>query len=106
MCNERCIAPPSPELEEKIIRSKQRLREGVALPSKADKDVLDQKSALRILTRPPKTRSHTLISPTKQFSPILGSKKALVLLVDFSDKTAEHICQIGVYRQPQRNVNE
>ncbi|SET18257.1 immune inhibitor A [Nitrosomonas marina] len=88
MCYERCIAPPSPELEEKIIRSKQRLREGIALPGKTDKDVLDQKSAALILTRPPKTRAHTLISPTKQFSPIVGVRKALVLLVDFSDKTA------------------
>ena len=88
MCNELCIAPPSPELEEKIIRSKQRLREGIELPQQADKEVLDKKSAMLILMRPPKTRAHTLISPTKEFIPIVGSRKALVLLVDFADKAA------------------
>ncbi len=86
MSNNLCIAPPSPELEEKIIRSKHRLRIGLELPEKADDEVLDRESATKILMRPPKTRAHTLISPTKGLSPIVGTRRALVLLVDFSDK--------------------
>jgi len=88
MCNQLCIAPPSPELEERIIRSKQRLLAGGELPEKEDADVLDRKSAALILTRPPKTRAHTLVSPTREFIPTTGVRKALVLLVDFSDKAA------------------
>ncbi|MBB3192490.1 M6 family metalloprotease domain-containing protein [Halomonas cerina] len=88
MCNQRCVVPPAPELEERIIRSRQELMAGHALPDEPTVDVLDLRSATRILTRPPKTRAHTLISRTAAFAPILGTRRALVLLVDFSDKTA------------------
>ena len=88
MCNDRCIAPPAPELEERIIRSKQRLLAGQSLPDVATADVLDLRSAARILTRPPKTRAHTLISMTAGQAPVRGERRALVLLVDFSDQAA------------------
>lgn len=88
MCNHRCIVPPSPELEEKIIRSKKMLLAGQTLPDEPTVDVLDLRSATRILTRAPRTRAHTLVSPTIEFAPILGTRRALVLLVDFSDKAA------------------
>ncbi|QTF90927.1 M6 family metalloprotease domain-containing protein [Halomonas sp. BM-2019] len=88
MCNQRCVVPPSPELEERIIRSRQELLAGHALPDEPTIDVLDLRSVTRILTRPPKTRSHTLISHAVQFAPITGTRRALVLLVDFSDKAA------------------
>lgn len=88
MCNQRCLVPPSPELEEKIIRSKKRLLAGKSLPDQPTVDVLDLRSATCILTRAPKTRAHTLVSPTADFMPVTGTRRALVLLVDFSDKAA------------------
>ncbi len=88
MCNERCIVPPSPDLEEKIIRSKRQMMTGAGLPAKATAELLDLAAISRILNRPPKTRADTLVSPTVQFAPITGPRKALVLLVDFSDEAA------------------
>ncbi|UYG09115.1 M6 family metalloprotease domain-containing protein [Halomonas sp. M4R1S46] len=88
MCDQRCIVPPSPELEERIIRSRQELLAGHTLPDKPTVDVLDLRSVTRILTRPPRTRAHTLISHVVDFAPITGVRRALVLLVDFSDEAA------------------
>jgi immune inhibitor A len=88
MCNELCVVPPCPALEAKIVRSKQLLMAGGGLPDKASADFLDLGTVSRILNRPPKTRAHTLVSPTVQFAPTAGSRKALVLLVDFSDAAA------------------
>lgn len=88
MCNQRCTVPPCPALEEKIIRSKRMLLAGEPLPDEPTVDVLDLRSATRILTRAPKTRAHTLVSPSNQFVPTLGTRRALVLLIDFSDKAA------------------
>jgi hypothetical protein len=88
MCKELCIMPPSPELEEKIIRSKQRFMAGETLPDEPTVDVLDMRTFTLITTRPKKTRAHTLVSPTQQYAPVTGTRRALVLLVDFSDKSA------------------
>jgi len=87
-CTELCICPPSPELEEKIVRSKRRFLTGGALPAAETVDLLDLRTFTLISTRPKKTREHTLVSPTRDFAPVLGVRKALVLLVDFSDKQA------------------
>lgn len=84
----QCIMPPAPELEEKIVRTKQRFLAGETLPGVATVDLLDFRSFNLIATRPKKTRAHTLVSPTREFAPVLGTRKALVLLVDFSDKAA------------------
>lgn len=83
-----CINPPSPELEEKIINSKKRFLAGEDLPEVDSVDVLDLRTFALITGRPKKTRAHTLVAPTKAFSPVLGTRKALVLIVDFSDKPA------------------
>ncbi len=83
-----CIMPPAPELEKKIVRSKKRFFAGEALPKAIEADVLDLRTLSLITTRPNKTRAHTLVSPTKMFAPVLGTRKTLVLLVDFSDKAA------------------
>ncbi len=88
MCNQLCVVPPSPALEERIIRSKKRLAAGAGLPDTPNDEVLDLDRAVKILTRPKRTRAHTLIHRAASQAPVLGTKKALVLLVDFSDGTA------------------
>lgn len=80
-----CIVPPSPKLEEKIIKSKQMFQSGEKLPQKLTDDLLDLRSLTLIISRPPRTRAHTFTSPTREFAPVTGSRKAVVLLVDFSD---------------------
>ncbi len=89
-CKSLCIMPPAPELEEKIIRSKARMVAGAALPAAGtyDIDVLDVRTLHLITNRPNSTRAHTLVSPTADFAPVTGNRRALVLLVDFSDKAA------------------
>lgn len=81
-----CIVPPSPELEEKIIRSKQKFKTGEMLPDKATDEFLDLRSYTLIISRPPKTRAHTFTAPTKEFAPVTGTRRAVVLLVDFPDE--------------------
>lgn len=81
-----CIVPPSPELEEKIIRSKQKFLTGEILPEKVTDEFLDARSFQLIISRPPKTRAHTFTAPTKDFAPVTGTRRAVVLLVDFSDE--------------------
>ena len=83
-----CFVPPSPELEAKILRSKTCLLTRQALPETTTADLLDPRSLALILGRPKPTRAHTLIAPTREFAPVVGTRKALVLLVDFSDRTA------------------
>jgi immune inhibitor A len=83
-----CVMPPAPDLEEEIVAAKQRLLAG-ADPSEAVQDTrLDARSLTLILSRPAKTRAHTLVAPTQEFASVLGDRRALVLLVDFSDKAA------------------
>ena len=52
-----------------------------------DVDVLDLRTFTKITNRPRKTRAHDH-SLAAQRGPIIGSRKALVLLVDFSDEVA------------------
>jgi immune inhibitor A len=82
--------PPDPALEEKIVRTKKRVLAGQAIPAAGqyDVDVLDLRTFTLITNRPNRTRAHTLVSPTREFAPVTGGRKALVLLVDFSDKAA------------------
>jgi immune inhibitor A len=84
----RCVVPPSPELFETIVRSKQKLLAHEVLPEEAQVDVLDLRSLTLILGRPVKTRAHTFIAAPRALAPVVGTVKALVLLVDFSDKAA------------------
>ena len=83
-----CIVPPSPKLEDKIVRTKKRFLAGEALPAAETVDLLDLRTFTLITTRPKKTRAHTLVSPTRDFAPVVGVRKTLVLLVDFSDEAA------------------
>lgn len=80
--------PPAPELFQQIAQAKQRLMAG-ASPSEATEDtMLDERALTLILSRPKKTRDHTLVSPTLEFAPVLGNRRVIVLLVDFSDAPA------------------
>lgn len=81
-----CIMPPSPELEQKILRAKARLEAGQALPAKPGGDQLDQRALTLILSRPAQTRPDTFINARADPAPVTGTRRALVLLVDFSDK--------------------
>lgn len=83
-----CICPPSPELEAKIVRSRERVLAGETLPEAATVDILDMRSYTLIASRPRKTRAHTFVSPAQEFAPVVGARKVLVLLVDFSDEAA------------------
>jgi immune inhibitor A len=83
-----CIAPPSPELYDKIVKSRQKLLGGEALPAKETEEFLDIETFARLTNRTKKSRAHTLVAPEKMFRAVTGTRKALVLLVDFSDKAA------------------
>ncbi len=83
-----CICPPSPELEERIIKSKQRVFARESLPTEGTADLLDIRSYTLIASRPKRTRPDTFISPTRDAAPVVGTKRTLVILVDFSDSTA------------------
>ena len=92
MCDDRsgdvhCIMPPAPDLLDKIVRSKARFLAGKGLPSRATASVLDARTYTLILARPPRTRAHTF-SAAPSAAPVTGNRRALVLLVDFSDKAA------------------
>jgi immune inhibitor A len=80
---------PSPELLEKIKRSMEQISAGEKLPQATNADYLDVHSLGLILTRPSATRAHTMLAALqREFAPVVGSRKALVLLVDFPDKKA------------------
>jgi immune inhibitor A len=77
-----CAMPPGPELLDRILAAKRALLAGRQLRKE---DGLDLRAAIRILNRPPRTRPDTLVAPGANLGPVTGSRRALVLLVDFSD---------------------
>lgn len=89
-----CLVPPSPELEAKIMETQRRLRAGQDLPAAPSDDLLDLKAYTLIKSRPTATRAHTLSSAHQDLAPVTGTRRVIVLLVDFSDKpntqTAQH----------------
>lgn len=82
-----CVCPPSPKLEEKIVNTKQKILNETGFRGIDDVDILDMRTFTMITTRQKKTRAHDH-SIAADRAPIIGNKKALVLLVDFSDKAA------------------
>ena len=82
-----CIMPPEPGAQDKIHRAKKRMLMGEALPERAasDSDTLDSRTFTIIASRPSKTRPDTLVSRTQQLASITGTRRPLVLLVDFTD---------------------
>lgn len=81
--------PPSPELADKIRLTKKMIFAGESLPSKITVDVLDMRSFTLITGIPKWIRTHTLTPRVQSAAPLVGTRKALVLLVDFSDKAAK-----------------
>ncbi|MDQ6478414.1 M6 family metalloprotease domain-containing protein [Dyadobacter sp. LHD-138] len=94
MCNHSskgdhfCIMPPSPELLEKIVKTKAALLREADLADFNDVDILDLRTFSQITSRPHKTRNHDFVGEAREQAPVLGNKRAIVLLVDFSDKAA------------------
>jgi immune inhibitor A len=88
--------PPAPELEEKIVRMKEAILREADLSNIDDLDILDLKTFTLIATRPRKTRAHEFIGEAENAPPVTGTRKAIVLLVDFSDKAAT---------KPQSQIN-
>ncbi len=82
-----CIMPPAPELEEKIIRAKAMVAAGQDLSGGAV-DGLDWRAFSLIMSRPPQTRPNTFVDAKPEAAPITGTRKTIVLLVDFSDAPA------------------
>ncbi|GGZ73917.1 M6 family metalloprotease domain-containing protein [Algibacter mikhailovii] len=83
----RCICPPSPQLEEKIKSTKQKILGEAGFEDIDDIDILDMSTFTLIINRPKKTRAHDHVMSASR-APVTGTKRALVLLVDFSDKSA------------------
>jgi immune inhibitor A len=79
--------PPSPELEKRLLRTKEKFLAGEPLPRKATAELLDLQSFSLISHLPEHTRAHTL-APALVPGPVIGPRRALVLLVDFHDKPA------------------
>jgi immune inhibitor A len=80
--------PPSPDLEQKIIKSKQRFLKGEQLPENVTMDFLDLQTLILITRRPASSRAHTLGTQPPVTAPTVGEKRALVLLIDFKDNPA------------------
>jgi immune inhibitor A len=82
-----CFVPAAPELQAKIIRTKQFILAGTAFPKAASADILDLRT-FALITNRPSTRNNTFFAPNQRRAPIVGIKRVLVLLVDFSDTGA------------------
>jgi immune inhibitor A len=76
-----------PHIEEAVIRAKRLLKSGADMTAAVEGTDLDPQGLMAILSRSPKTREHTFAAPAER-APVIGTRKALVLLVDFSDKPA------------------
>jgi immune inhibitor A len=87
-CPKTLSVPPSPELEKRLLRTKKKFLAGEPLPKDATAELLDLQSFSLIVHRPAHTRAHTLAPAAPQAAPAVGTRRALVLLVDFSDKPA------------------
>lgn len=77
--------PPAPALLRKICCTKRLISSGAGLSQFKGKEVLDIATYSKIITRPRATQAHTLVSPAREFAPVTGTVRALVLLVDFPD---------------------
>lgn len=88
-CGELCIMPPAPDLQEKIVQMKAALISEAGLSGIDDLDIMDLRTFSLIAGRPRQTRSNEFVaSVAEQAPPVTGIRKAIVLLVDFSDKAA------------------
>jgi immune inhibitor A len=77
--------PARPDIMAKIRMTRKLVRSGADLGRFAASDALDIRTYAKIISRPASSRAHTLVSPTREFAPATGTRRGLVLLVDFSD---------------------
>jgi immune inhibitor A len=84
-----CVMPLNPDLQDRVVNSRRRLRAGDLLPDQPDEQLLDLDSLVKILTRPARTRPDTLSAPKANLAPTVGTRRVVVLLVDFSDAVAQ-----------------
>ncbi len=89
--------PARPDLFEKIRRTKRFVRSAADMSMFAGPDVLDLRTFAKIISRLPSSRARTLVSPTRDFRPVVGTVRGLVLLVDFSDNSSSE--QPGHFEQ-------
>ncbi len=82
-----CVMPPAPELEQKIIAAKEMLAAGQDLSQFGDTG-LSAQEFLAIISRPARTRPNTFVDAKPEVAPVTGTRRAIVLLVDFSDAPA------------------
>ena len=82
------MVPPSPELEARIIATQRILRTGQNLPAAPSDETLDLRTFLAVKARPPVTRRETLVATSREQAPVTGTKRVVVLLVDFPDHAA------------------
>ncbi len=87
-CGGLCVMPPSPELEERIVRTKQAILREANLSGIDDIDIMDLRTYTLIASRPRQTRAHEFVGANRGAAPITGTRRAIVLLVDFSDRAA------------------
>jgi immune inhibitor A len=81
--------PPAPDLQEKIVQMKAALISEAGLKDIDDLDIMDLRTFSLIANRPRQTRSNDFNEAVADKAPaVTGVRKAIVLLVDFSDKTA------------------
>ncbi len=83
-CTCLCVCPPSPGLEKKIINTRKSLTKGAGYRSLKKADLLDAEVFAKIALRPRRTRAHDFHLAAAQAS-VIGEKRALVILLDFSD---------------------
>lgn len=83
------VMPPAPDLAKKIRLTKKMIFAGESLPSQTTVDVLDMRSFSLITGIPKWIKTHTPASLVRKAGPVIGTRRALVLLVDFSDKAAK-----------------
>ena len=80
-----CVMPPSPELEEKVIAAKAMVAAGMDLSN--CEDGLGWHELVAITGRPAQTAEH-LRRRQARCRTVVGTRRAIVLLVDFSDAPA------------------
>ncbi len=85
MCKHLCIMPPTDEVFDKIVNTKKVFEAGEELAEYDQVDILDMRTFTLITGRPEKTRSQNYAT---EAAPVVGGRKAIVLLADFSDKAA------------------
>ena len=82
-----CVMPPAPDLEKRILAAKSLFQAGHDL-SDAGEDALGPREFTLITSRPARTRPNTFVDAKPDAAPVVGTRRAIVLLVDFSDAPA------------------